>query len=446
MKRKALCVALLLLYLLWNWLPLLLCLSVFLHFYFTRNNGYWRKRGVRYLEPAPVIGNLSPLLHVRVSPGQLFADIYNQGEGEPFIGCFIFDKPALVIRDLELIKRIVVKDFEHFHSRYTNTDASVDPVGARNLFVTRGQRWKFFRAHLSPNFTTTKLRAYLPLMSQCAEELTGYLKEVSADTRKPITIRDVMARAATDVITCCTLGIKSNTLRNKNAEFRKYGRKIFGFTTSRAFEILGHFLAPGLVKIGKFNFLQKETTAFFKQVVGEAVEFRKMNNVERGDLLDSLLNLRELVDRKKNIKPDKPNVPEIDVKDEDIVGQSAIFFGAGFETTSITLSFTLYEMAVNPRIQARLREEIASGVKEQGGSLTYEAINGMKYLDMVVSGMRFGLLSTKVLLVNVLSRFEVLPCEDTPRPVELSPFALFLSSVGGIPLVFKNIGSEMLAV
>ena len=66
--------------------------------------------------------------------------------------------------------------------------------------------------------------------------------------------------------------------------------------------------------------------------------------------------------------------------------QAFFFFIAGFETTSTTMAFCLYEMARNPDIQQRVRNEIDTVLEGHGGNITYEAISEMEYLDMIVSG------------------------------------------------------------
>ena len=65
---------------------------------------------------------------------------------------------------------------------------------------------------------------------------------------------------------------------------------------------------------------------------------------------------------------------------DDINSQAFVFFLAGFETVSTFLTFTLYELALNPQIQDRLRKEIQS----VEGKMTYDKVLGLKYLDMVV--------------------------------------------------------------
>lgn len=61
-----------------------------------------------------------------------------------------------------------------------------------------------------------------------------------------------------------------------------------------------------------------------------------------------------------------------------------VFFAAGFETTANTLSFCLYELALNPDVQTKLREEIRKAVDSY--ELNYDVVTTLSYLDMVVSG------------------------------------------------------------
>jgi cytochrome P450 family 6 len=69
-----------------------------------------------------------------------------------------------------------------------------------------------------------------------------------------------------------------------------------------------------------------------------------------------------------------------------IAAQAFVFFIAGFETSSNTMAFCLYEMAKHPDMQERVRADIDTVLQKHGGEITYEAITEMEYLDKVVSG------------------------------------------------------------
>jgi cytochrome P450 family 6 len=68
------------------------------------------------------------------------------------------------------------------------------------------------------------------------------------------------------------------------------------------------------------------------------------------------------------------------------VGQAFVFLLAGYETSGTTLCYALYELALHPEIQHNLRAEILEVLSEHDGKLTYDGIQDMSYLDMVVSG------------------------------------------------------------
>lgn len=76
----------------------------------------------------------------------------------------------------------------------------------------------------------------------------------------------------------------------------------------------------------------------------------------------------------------------LDWTDEDLVAQCVLFFLAGFTGLSTTLSFLFHELAVNPLVQEKLYDEIIKTKKSLNGKdLTFEVLQKMKYLDMVVS-------------------------------------------------------------
>lgn len=72
---------------------------------------------------------------------------------------------------------------------------------------------------------------------------------------------------------------------------------------------------------------------------------------------------------------------------EEAAAQAFAFFIAGFETSSTTMIFALYELAKNPSIQNKLREEIDNVLQSNGSDLiTYDAVVNMELLSRVVNG------------------------------------------------------------
>lgn len=70
-----------------------------------------------------------------------------------------------------------------------------------------------------------------------------------------------------------------------------------------------------------------------------------------------------------------------------MVAQAFQFFIAGYETTSNAISFILYELAMHKVIQDTLRAEIHD-MLDKYGSITYDCIKDMKYMDMCIKGIQ----------------------------------------------------------
>ena len=56
------------------------------------------------------------------------------------------------------------------------------------------------------------------------------------------------------------------------------------------------------------------------------------------------------------------------------MAQAVSFFTAGFETSSTTTSFTLYELALQPNLQNNLRKEIVEALDKSGGKISYDLV------------------------------------------------------------------------
>jgi len=86
-----------------------------------------------------------------------------------------------------------------------------------------------------------------------------------------------------------------------------------------------------------------------------------------------------------------------------LAAQAFVFYLGGFETSSTTMTFCLYELSLHQDIQDRLRQEIDVVLQERDGKITYEGIQEMEYLDKVVSGkaqFKNNMSNTRIKLLN----------------------------------------------
>jgi len=89
-----------------------------------------------------------------------------------------------------------------------------------------------------------------------------------------IHVNDTMARFTTDVIASCAFGIDSNSLKNPDAEFRRYLRDLFKM---RGLKFIGAILAvfaPELMKIFRIQIVDSNVANFVRNLVWNTVEYR----------------------------------------------------------------------------------------------------------------------------------------------------------------------------
>ena len=150
-----------------------------LYLYFIRNFKFWHKLGIPYVKPTPFVGNLKDCAFQKVNIGEQLQQIYEQHSDKPYVGIFSFDKPILLIRDMELVKNILVKDFQYFIDHIISLDEKLDPLFSRALFAIKGPSWHHWRTNLTPVFSSGKIKMMFYLVDTCGKELADCLEKAS---------------------------------------------------------------------------------------------------------------------------------------------------------------------------------------------------------------------------------------------------------------------------
>ncbi|XP_053680064.1 uncharacterized protein LOC128730995 [Anopheles nili] len=364
-------------------LALVLVLVTGVYLFLRNRYNFWTNRGF------PTVANqrflyghvkgINTERHASYVTSELYQHLKSRGDA--FGGINMFIVPAVILVDPELIKTILVKDFNVFHDRGLFSNPEIDPLSG-TLFALQGRAWRILRQKLTPTFTSGKMKQMFDTILSVAEELRQYVDEHAPEGQ--MEMKDVLARFTTDVIGTCAFGIECNTLKNPDSEFLKYGNKVFEQKVSTMIKIVFIMMMRGFFKNFTLKITDEEVETFFLNLVRETVDFRERNNVKRNDFMNLLLQIKNTG---KLWEQDEEHIGkgEIGMTLNELAAQAFIFFLAGFETSSTTMNFCLYELAQNSRIQERLREEINLAIENNGGNLTYDVVMGIEYLDQVVN-------------------------------------------------------------
>ncbi|XP_073819993.1 cytochrome P450 6g1-like [Musca autumnalis] len=347
-------------------------------FWWIRVYTFWQRHGIRHIKPWPLIGTIRDVLTFRKNIGVHFYDIYRDPRfvNEPIVGVHMLHQPALVIREPDLLKYIFIKDFNSFHDRYIEVDGSADPFGALNLFVTEYKNWSKIRPKFSPTFTSGKLKKMFPLMMQIAHNMENHL--LSKGDNFNANVKQLCALYTTDQISSIAFGIETQSFENPNNEFALQNED--NVRERPAYFIMIMLILPQLAKLFRATFFTQKYQQFMRTSMNDIMAQRIKSNTKRNDLLDTIIELRQEIKA-----TEEKNDQQHDLTDDMLLAQGGMFYLAGYETSMEALTYTLYLLAQHPKIQNRLRNEIKEALKDTNGSITYDSLMSLKYLDMVIS-------------------------------------------------------------
>ncbi|BES97499.1 cytochrome P450 [Nesidiocoris tenuis] len=348
-------------------------------------NQYWKKRNVPHLEPTLFFGNMFDVVVKRRTQDEIIASIYAAFPEEPIVGYYHFMGPRLIVRDIQQIERVLIKDFKHFMDRVPPTDLKTNALNI-NLFGLTGNTWRALRTKFSPMFTTGKLRDMLNQVTSTSGELVKLLdKNLNA-----VDIKEQSSKFALDIIASCAFGIEPGALDREDNEFKKEAERAFKASPAAFFRAMLNISFPALAQKLKITFLRNSTTEYFSNVVRDTLNHRRESSMVRNDFVQLMVTLQKqgTLDVGKYDPNDEylmiDNSAAVDEKieltDDILIGQSFVFLLAGFESTSTAMTFACYHLSLNRKAQEKAREEVKKIMKDRP-EVTYDCLKDMKYVD-----------------------------------------------------------------
>ncbi|CAB3239056.1 unnamed protein product [Arctia plantaginis] len=343
--------------------------------------------GVNHLPCIPFFGNFFWALIKLENFTDFLSKLSATFPDDKVVGMYETLNPVYIVNDVDVIKNITIKDFDHFVDR-RDFASELDPTFGRSLINLKGEEWKEMRSTLSPAFTSSKIRLMVPFMVDVGEEMLKVLSKRIKDSESQyidMSTKDLTTRYANDVIASCAFGLKVDS-QSADSHFYVKAKEIVKFDITRLMKMLFLRCLPSIADMLKLTLTSSETSDFFSNVVLSTIEEREKRNIIRHDMINIL---NEIKKGKLRHEKDTDVDSGAEWKDNDLVAQAVLFLLAGFDTVSTAMTFIIHELAVNPDVQEKLVQEIKEFDQKNGGQLDFKSIQSMKYMDMVVSeGMR----------------------------------------------------------
>ena len=259
------------------------------YWFISRKYQYWKNKKVPYVKPEFFYGN-SRGISKTYSINEFYKNMYFKLKSKgPVVGVYLYTRPQALIMSPELIKQILVKDFNKFSNRGMYSNAKDDPLSA-NLAALEDDEWKSLRSKITPTFTSGKIKSMFGTIVDITDRLVKTIQKETKETGQ-LEIKDVLSRFTTDVIGSTAFGIECNSLEDRSTKFYEMGLKAFSNFNFFKRTILA--INKNLGKMLHIKTTNKKVADFYLDVVGKTVKYRNENpNLQRNDFLNLLLKLK----------------------------------------------------------------------------------------------------------------------------------------------------------
>ncbi|KAM6946134.1 thromboxane-A synthase [Aplochiton taeniatus] len=373
------------------------------------------KCGIKHPKPTPFFGNMflfrQGFFGVHTDLIQTYGRV---------CGYYLGRRPVVVVADPDMLRQVMVKEFNSFPNRMTIRSATKPMSDC--LLMLRNEHWKRVRSILTPSFSAAKMKEMVPLINTATDSLVTNLNAY-AESGETFDIHRCFGCFTMDVIASVAFGTQVDSQNDPEDPFVHHAQKFFSFSFFRpimfVFIAFPFLIAPLMSRIPNKN--RDEMNSFFISCIQKIISQRDEQPADqrRRDFLQLMLDVRsskecvslehfDVVNRADELAaqhtppPRAPSSsssssearenhpagprggPKRMMTEDEIVGQAFIFLLAGYETSSNTLAFTCYLLAVHPECQRRAQREVDLFYSRHD-SPDYTNIQELTYLDMVVS-------------------------------------------------------------
>lgn len=253
---------------------------------------YWSRKGVetKWDLPKFPFGNFNDVVFRKENFSIQLKKLQNRIK-DPFGGIYLMFRPVFVVKDPELIKQLLVKDFTSFSDRPFYHDET-EPL-TYNLFASRGEKWRFMRTKFASSFSNKKLQEMFPIFQKVNRRFFDYLDgQIRSDGDDNVfEMRDLMARYATDFITAAAYNVEVDSINNKDTPYRQIGRRIIFPKRAELIRFFLGFMIPSVVRLLKIRTTVYEIENFFRTNYDKIVKSRSEKPSSEQDLMQHLIDL-----------------------------------------------------------------------------------------------------------------------------------------------------------
>ncbi|KAF8675954.1 hypothetical protein HU200_047454 [Digitaria exilis] len=278
--------------------------------------------------------------------------------------------PSVILSDPKLVREVLANKSDY--GKHELPSNFVKLIG-KGLLTHEGEKWAVHRKIINPAFHLEKLKKMVPAFTNCTIELMGKWEDMigSDGSAREIDIWPELQDLTGDAISRAAFG---SNLSEGRRIFRIQSEQIQLATTMTNLFIPGYsYLPTKLNRRVKRN--AREVEALLKAIITKKEVALRNGHADDTDMLGLLM-----LSNMKESQESGSSEPMMTI--DDIVGELKIFYFAGMDTTSVTLTWTMIMLSMHPEWQERARDEVLQvfGNKQPD----HNGVNQLKVVTMVL--------------------------------------------------------------
>lgn len=304
-------------------------------------------------------------------------------------GMFHGDAPFLMVKDLELLRRVFITDFRLFTERgEVWRMLTANPDIRNSISFADGYHWKFSRRHIAMGFTAAKLRPLVGGMNEAMERFMDLLEDRCREAPNgEVSVFKLMGALAFDMVAETACGLTLDVQHKHTDGYFDSARNMMFNVIESVFQKAGQFFSgiSGLVPLTCLleQTFDREPLLALAQKTKPLLALRDEDpRFVRPDVTQSLLDAKVpkelLSDRGLRTVNGDLLMPT-----RDVASNIATLLVAGYETVSASGTYAMFCLAKYPEIQEKVRQEV-NAVFKKYGSFSYDALSELPYTTQTI--------------------------------------------------------------
>ncbi|CAM8962408.1 unnamed protein product [Rhodiola kirilowii] len=323
------------------------------------NLGEMKKKNIKVKAKSKTSNEISHDIHATAVP---FYARWQRDHGKVFI-YWLGTEPFLYVADPEFLRKMSSDVLGKNWGKPTVFKKDRDSMFGRGLNMVEGEEWVLQRHIITPAFSPANIKGMSRLMAGVTTKSMERWDALISSGNNEIDVEAEIIKLSREIIARTAFGLTYEQGRKvldklKALQVTLYSSQFVGVP-------FGQLMTPKRIIMSKR--LGKEIDDLILDIIME----RKRKMINDGEVQTDLLGLLLADGKGKNAFSAKS-----------LVDECKMFFFGGHETTAIALSWTLLCLALNPRWQDELRDEINKVIGQN--EINYTMLGGLKKMNLVM--------------------------------------------------------------